>query len=122
MDTSAILEWEDRDYELRYSFKLVRKLKAAGLSFPSIYATVTANPDSPLDWADDVACVTAFFLREAGALTASDEAVWNACTQEPERMLSMMKFFYWLGAQYYGVSDSIKKKKASAAPTAVNLS
>lgn len=116
MNTTAILEWRGKEYSLRYSFKLMQRLKAVGINFARLYRLATANGGADMqDYADEVAMTVAHCLREAGADDATDEAFWEACMTETEYLTEVIRFFMWMGEQYYHASPDAPKQKPQPA-------
>jgi len=120
MDT-AILEWKGKEYELKYKFSIIRRLRQEGINVPNIFAQIQKDPEIANSYADEFCAIAAFLLRDAGA-DAKEEDVWNACKSNQDMMIEVCKLFNWVVLQHYAQSENVpasakKKEPAKKART-----
>lgn len=108
--TTQRVEWDGVEYEVKYSFKFIQRLKNAGISVPRIYGAIIEDPQGAGLYLDDYALVTCECLREAGA-PVNIEKVWNAAKTEPDFARACAELFMWLVVQHYSSSANAPKAK-----------
>lgn len=103
-----LIEWGGKQYEVKYSFKFIQRLKAAGISIPRIYGAIVADPQGAGFYLDDYAIVACECLREAGAPVEIGQ-VWDAAKADPDFAAACAQLFMWLVTQHYAVSPNAPK-------------
>lgn len=116
-DNVALLNWRGNDYELRYEFALIRRLRADGVDVPKLYRLITGNPGGATDLADEIAALLSALLRYAGAKDATPEAVWRWTLTSSECTAEAFKVFYWLVGQHYAQPDNLPAGDAAGKTT-----
>lgn len=120
MDVLAI-EWDGVEYELKYSFKIVRRLRAEGINVPQIYRSIASNPDGAGDFGDDFASIASIILRDHGA-AIKEEDMWRACLGDPDAMAAAARVFYWVVENHFASPSSkvpqVKKPTRARKPKA----
>lgn len=101
-------ELDGEEYELKYSFKMVRKLRNEGINVPAIYRAISEDKDSAGDYADDFTSIAAILLREAGA-RVNEQELWASCNADAEAMQSVMLLFWWVVSNHYAGPQNVKK-------------
>lgn len=106
-------EIDGKEYELKYSFKMIRRMRAQGINVPEIHRMISADNGAASDYAADICSMAAILLREVGA-DVTDEGLWHACSADREAMLAVMTLFWWIIGNHYaqpqaGVKHKIKK-------------
>lgn len=118
MDT-AVLDWKGKEYELKYKFSIIRRLRQEGINVPHIFSQIQKDPEMANSYADEFCAIAAFLLRDAGA-DAKDEDVWAQCKSNQKMMIEVCKLFNWVVLQHYSQSENIpasaKKKVVAKKP------
>jgi hypothetical protein len=109
----AGITWDGKEYELRYTFGIVRRLRAEGLNFPQLFRECMADPNVAADRGDEIAEVIAWVLREAGAKDVTAEMVWRRSLGLPEFRGQCFALFIWIGTQHFASSDTAPKLVAT---------
>lgn len=107
------IEWEGQEYEIKYSFKLVQRLKSEGVNLPRIHRLLQQDAGAAGDYADDVAGLICHCLREAGAPVDEDK-VWRECLGNVDFARACWSLFFWLVTQHYAQSPNAPKAKNAA--------
>ena len=107
-------EWEGEVYELKYTFKIVRRLRAEGINVPQIYRSIAENPNGAGDFGDDFASIASIILRDHGA-SVKEEDMWKACLADPDAMAAAARIFYWVVENHFAAPES--KMPAAKKPT-----
>jgi len=102
------VEWDGQEYEVKYSFKFMQRLKNSGINVPRIFQAVHADPQGAGAYLDDYAAVACECLREAGA-PVKVEKVWHECLNNPEFAQACVELFMWLVSQHYATSANSPK-------------
>lgn len=105
------LVWDGQEYLLRYTFSIIRRMRAEGINLPMIFRHVSSNPESAADYADEFAAIVAFLLREAGCPGITAEKVWRAAVGNIEIVRSNYNLFYWVATQHFAQSENLPKGK-----------
>lgn len=116
MSSTVILEWDGVEYELKYTFSMVRRLKNEGINIAAIFRATQLDPMSAGDYGDEYAYIAAWLLREAGC-PVSDEDVWRAALADESIMREISRLFIWVVTQHFAHSKEVPpppKKKAAA--------
>ena len=103
-NTTAALNWNGKDYVLKYRFSLIRELRAAGLNLPGIHRAILADKTAAVDYADEVAEIVAFLLRDAGAPVTGEE-VFRECMGDVARVKQVFQLFNWVCQQHFASSE-----------------
>jgi hypothetical protein len=122
MNTTAILEWRGKEYELKYSFNIIRRIRAEGVNIPALYRNIRQNPEGTVDYMDDIAFVVAWLLREAGVdpvidaetgerRPLKDEDVFRECLGDLERFKVVLQLFMWVCNQHFATSENAPRPK-----------
>lgn len=101
---TAGMNWLGKDYVLKYRFSLIRDLRAAGLDLPRTYRLIRQDPTRAVDYADEVAEIVAYLLRDAGA-EASGEQVFRECMGDVARVRQLYALFNWVCGQHFATSE-----------------
>lgn len=114
-ERTAILEWEGVEYELTYTFSIVRRLRAVGIKVPRIFYAIQEDRNAAMDYADDICYCIAWLLREAGAKGVTDESVWRwVMADQAERLKIVLGLFFWICGQHFaGSKETAPAKKKS---------
>jgi hypothetical protein len=107
---SQSVEWGGHEYSVKYSFRFIQQLKAAGLNVSRIYAEATRDPANSGVLIDDYAAVTFECLRAAGCPCTIEE-VWEACKTDPGMAKASAELFMWLVQQHYATSKNAPSAK-----------
>lgn len=106
--TVTRIEYDGEEYEVKYSFKFIQRLKQANISIPRIYGAITNDPAGAGFYLDDYVIVAAECLKEAGASVKVDE-LWEEAKTNPELAKACAELFMWLVVQHYATSDNAPK-------------
>lgn len=106
---TAILEWKGREYELRYSLALVRRVRAEGVNIPRLFREISASPINAVDYGDEIALVVASALRDAGAQDVTTEEVWRLSLSDQQFCAQCLQLLLWIGGQHFAVSENVPK-------------
>lgn len=128
MNTTAILEWRGKDYELKYQFSIIRRIRAEGINIPTLYRQITAQGANAVDYMDDIAFVVAWLLREAGVdpvidpetgerRSLKDEDVFRECMGDLARFKVVLQLFMWVCNQHFATSENAPRPKAQPEQT-----
>lgn len=101
---TAALNWNGTDYVLKYRFSLIRELRAEGLDLPRTCRLIRQDPARAVDYADEVAEIAAYLLRDAGA-EASGEDVFRECMGDVARVRQLYALFNWVCGQHFATSE-----------------
>jgi len=124
----AVLSYEGKDYEIRYTFDTIRKMKAYNVNLPKLFVDLTSLPTgTPARRAaslfiDDIVDVLSALLRIHGCDKAKAEDVHAYFTREGIVSLDeAYQLVIWLGVQYYNIGKTVSaettnEKKQNAAP------
>lgn len=111
-DASVVaLEWNGKEYELKYTFSIVRRMRAEGINLPMIFRHINKNPELAADYADEFAAIVAFLLREAGCPDVTAEKVWRAAVGNVEIVRNNYNLFYWVAGQHFAQSENVPTGK-----------
>lgn len=113
-ERTAVIEWEGEEYELKYTFSIVRRLRAAGVNVLRIFRAIQDDVNCTVEYGDDICYVVAWLLREAGAQGVTDELVWRWALADKRNMVTVVSLFNWICAQHFASSKVDKPKKTSA--------
>lgn len=121
-ETTAIIEWQGVEYELKYSFNLIRRLKSEGLNVVKIYRELYNDPAAGSDYLDDVACIFAYLLKEAGCKDVTPETFYAHAVNNPLFTQTVYQLFMWVAVTHLTQSPNIpapesKKKPVTKATT-----
>lgn len=106
---TAVLEWEGKEYELKYSFNIVRRLRGEGIMVPRIFRAITNDAEAVVDYADDIAYVIAWLLREAGCEGVTDETIFRYSIGNREFQKQCYQLFMWVCAEHFAQSENVPK-------------
>lgn len=106
----AVLGWKGQEYPLRYTFTLVRRMRAAGLNLPELYRACVVDPLVVADRGDEIASMIAWLLRDAGASDVTDEDVWRLSLSDKEFQGNCFSLLVWIVQQHYATSDDAPKQ------------
>lgn len=112
---SVIIEWDGRDYEYRYTFAEIQRMRARGINFARTYRLVTSDPNATMDELDQVAEVVHYVLTSCGA-SVSLEEIWERVMTNQKYMEAVFQFFIWLGAQHFRVSPTVAGEASPGKP------
>lgn len=112
MSDTVILEWDGKEYELKYSFSIVRRLRSEGIRVPRMFREITTDPETAVDWADDIAYIVAWLLREAGCVGVTDEDVFRQGLGDRDFQKKCYDLFMWVATQHFKQSDNLPKPTA----------
>lgn len=104
-----VVEWAGEEYEVKYTFKFIQRLKREGINLGRIFRAIQLDPEGAGAYLDDYAAVTCECLREAGAPIDVDE-VWREALVNPEFAKACAELFMWLVTQHYATSENAPKK------------
>lgn len=104
------IEWDGVEYEIKYSFRLVQRLKSEGINLPRIFRLTQEDPDSAGDYGDDVAALICHCLKQAGA-PVDEQKVWRECLSNHDFMAACWSLFLWIATQHYAQSPNAPKSK-----------
>ena len=107
MSDTYSFELDGEEYELKYSFKMVRKLRNDGINVTAIHRAIEADKDSAGDYADAFTSMAAILLRDAGA-RVTEEDMWASCNSDPDAMMAVMQLFWWVIANHYAGPQNAK--------------
>ena len=107
MDTFEF-EIDGEEYELKYNFKMVRKLRNEGINVPAIYRAIEKDRDTAGDYADEFTSMAAILLRDAGA-KVTEQDMWASCNSDPQAMMAVMQLFWWVATNHYAGPQNVKK-------------
>lgn len=117
MTGTAILEWDGKDYELRYTFSVIRRMRAEEINFPQAFRAIIADAQAVADYGDVVASTVAFLLRDAGCPGVTAEEVWRRSLSIPGLQSQCIGLFMWIGTQHFAQSENVPTKKQVSSPT-----
>lgn len=103
LNITAQLEWKGKIYDLKYSFDIARRLRAEGVNIVGIYRAITRDPNSAIDYGDEIAYTIAWLLRQAGA-QATDEEVWRDALANEVTLKQCFGLFNWVCEQHMASS------------------
>ncbi len=110
------LEWNGKTFRFKYDFTVARRLRAeTGINFVGVCRKVQAEPQSAIDYGDEVAETIAFMLREAGAEGVTGEDVWRYAMSSEEGVRVVFAAFHWLSGQHFAGSEVTPVPKATPA-------
>lgn len=107
--STAVLVWEGKEYELKYAFSIVRRLRAEGIFVPRMFRAITKDPEAAVDYADDIAYIVAWLLREAGCDGVTDEDVFRHSLGNQEFQRECYKLFMWVATEHFAQSENVPK-------------
>jgi len=113
-----VINFNEKDYEIRYTFDLIRKIKAYGVSLPDTFVNVTKGGGDELFknssiYIDEIIDIISALLRSVGCKEATPEAVHNHFTQQSS-LIEATGLIMWLGTQYYHISKAVKVEEPEA--------
>lgn len=108
MIVAKTVEWDGKDYEVKYTFKFIQRLKSAGVNIAQIFRCIQDAPEDSGAFLDDYAFVTYEALRAAGAPVSLDE-IWENAKTNVEFSAACAELFFWLVTQHYATSASAPK-------------
>lgn len=113
-----VINFNEKDYEIRYTFDLIRKIKAYGVSLPDTFVKVTKGGGEELFknssiYIDEIIDIISALLRAVGCNDATPEAVHNHFTQQSS-LIEATGLIMWLGTQYYHISKAVKVEEHEA--------
>lgn len=111
--TVTRIEYDGEEYEVKYSFKFIQRLKQANISVPRIFGAIQNDPAGAGYYLDDFVIVACECLREAGAVVTID-TLWDEAKVNPEFSAACAKLFMWLVEQHYATSANAPKGDAGA--------
>lgn len=114
LQPSMVLEFDGKEYEIRYTFKSIRAMRQAGINVLAIYRSVVSGVgDANLfDYGDEVAEAVAWLLRDAGADKATGEEVWKQTLSSGEGMANLWGAFMFIMNAHMGASESAPRGEA----------
>lgn len=113
--TTTRIEYDGEEYEVKYSFKFIQRLKQANISIPRIYGNIQNDPGNAGFYLDDYVIVACECLKEAGAPVKVEE-FWEEVKTNPELASACAELFMWLVVQHYSTSANAPKADASKKP------
>lgn len=113
-NSTVVLEWGGKEYELKYKFSIIRRLRNEGVNVPAIFRATQLDPLSAGDYGDEYAYVTAWLLREAGC-DVTDEEVWRAALADKGVMQEVSRLFLWVVTQHFAHSKEVPPPKKKSA-------
>lgn len=111
---TVTLEWKGKEYELRYSFSIVRRLRAEGIKVPTIFRAIMADRNQFAEYGDEIAYTVAWLLREAGCPDVKDEDVWRHGLGDKQFSKACLELFLWVGVNHFAQSENAPTKKPIA--------
>lgn len=108
MQDTIQFELDGEEYELKYSFKMIRQMRNKGINVPAIHRAISENAESASDYADDFVSMAAILLGDAGA-RVSEQDLWQSCNNDQEALLAVMQLFWWVVANHYAQPQGQKK-------------
>lgn len=112
MNNTVVLEWKGKEYELKYTFNIIRRIRSEGINIPQIFRKIMEDNAAVADYGDDVAYVVAWLLKEAGCLGVTDEQVWRESLSDPELQKQCFSLFMWIVTEHFAQSDNLPKPSA----------
>ena len=108
MSDVCTFEFDGEEYELKYSFKMIRRFRNDGINVPAIHRAIADDPNRASDYADDIVSMAAILLRESGAKVTEQE-LWHTCNTDQDAMVATMQLFWWIIANHYAQPQGVKK-------------
>ena len=108
MSDTFDFEINEESFELKYNFKMVRKLRSEGINVPAIHRAIDRDRDCAGDYADEFTSMAAILLRDAGA-KVTEQDMWLSCSNDPDAMMAVMQLFWWVVKNHYAGPQSVKK-------------
>ena len=112
----AVIEWGGVEYELRYSFGLIRRLKAEGINVAKIFREANKDPQTAVDNLDDIACMLAFVLREAGCAEVSPERIYERGLTDRAFLQTLFELFMWMSVCHMTQSVNLPGPQSKKKP------
>ena len=112
---SMIIEYDGEQYEIRYTFSTIRKLRALDVDVPGTFRAIQEAPERAPDFADVYAAAVCHLMQAAGAPVTEPE-VWESVKTDPAFSAECGRVFMWLVTEHYASSANApkpKKKKAA---------
>jgi hypothetical protein len=117
---TVTLAWAGKEYELRYTFSMVRRLRAEGIMVPTIFYAIMKNSLAAAEYGDEIAYVVAWLLREAGCQDVKDEDIWRHSLGDKAFSKACLELFMWMCVQHFAQSENVPPKKPRALAAAVS--
>lgn len=115
--STAILGWDGEEYELKYTFSIIRRLRAEGLNVTKIFRSINADAGAIADYADEIAEIIAWLLREAGCKGVTGEDIWRQSLSDPKLQKECYGLFMWVCTEHFSGPETAPKKKTSKRST-----
>ena len=109
-NTTCLLEWNGEEYELKYTFKIIRRLRSEGINVPKIFRECMSDKNAAADYGDEISEMIAFLLKDAGCKNVTGEDVWRSSLSNPDLQSQCFGLLIWIGANHFASS------KAGAVP------
>lgn len=107
---TQMIEWDGKEYEVKYTFKFIQRLKNNGINIAAIYNRITNDLDTAGLYLDDYVNVAFECLKFAGAPVTAEQ-LWAGAKQSPEFAAACAELFMWLVSEHYAVSENAPKPK-----------
>lgn len=111
---TAILNWNGQDYELKYTFRMVLKLRAEGIEFPALMRALLLDNTGMVaaDRGDEIAIVIAWLLTQAGCPNINAETVYRHILGNREFQKAAFGLMLWAWSHHTKQSENLPKPEA----------